>query len=74
MKVIDLDLLIYAVVESSVHHTTLLPYWQRLLNGQESIGLPWVVLVGFPRITPPRTGFRNAVDRRGSVRDGGRTA
>ena len=51
MKVVDLNVLIYAVDERSQHHATVLPYWQRLLNGEESIGLPWIVLVGFLRIT-----------------------
>lgn len=51
MKVVDLNVLIYAVDEQSPHHATILPYWQQLLNGEESIGIPWIVLVGFLRIT-----------------------
>ena len=51
MKIVDLNVLIYAVDERSPHHLVVLPYWQRLLDGEEGIGLPWIVLVGFLRIT-----------------------
>ena len=51
MKIVGLNVLIYAVDERSAHHRTVLPYWQRLLEGEEGIGLHWIVLVGFLRIT-----------------------
>ena len=51
MKVVDLNVLIYAVDGSSPHHEKVLPYWERLLDEEESIGLPWIVIVGFLRIT-----------------------
>ena len=51
MKVVDLNVLIYAVDDGSAHHAKVLPYWHRLLNGEESVALPWIVLVGFLRIT-----------------------
>ena len=51
MQIVDLNVLIYAVDEQSPHHVIILPYWQRLLEGSESVGLPWIVLVGFLRIT-----------------------
>ena len=51
MKVIDLNVLIYAVNGDALHHAKVLPYWQRLLNGSESVGLPWIVIAGFLRVT-----------------------
>ena len=55
MKVVDLNVLIYAIDEQSPHHGVILPYWQRLLEGEESVALPWIVLVGFLR-PPPTVG------------------
>lgn len=51
MKVVDLNVLIYAVDGGSPHHAKVLPYWQRTLDGDESVGLPWIVIVGFLRLT-----------------------
>ena len=57
MKVVDLDILIYAVDDGSPHHAKVLPYWHRLLDEEESVALPWIVLVGFLRITTNRRAF-----------------
>lgn len=55
MKVVDLNVLLYAVNSDSPHHAAALAWWEEALNGDESVGLPWVVLLGFLRIaTNPR--------------------
>ena len=55
MKLIDLNVLLYAVNEDAVQHESIRGWWERALNGDESIGLPWSVLLGFLRLaTNPR--------------------
>ena len=50
MKIVDLNLLIYAVNQDSVHHTQAKSWLETQLNGIESIGMPWLVILGFIRI------------------------
>lgn len=50
MKIVDLNVLLYAVNADSAHHRPLLEWWNQAVN-QESLGLPWVVLLGFLRIS-----------------------
>jgi toxin-antitoxin system PIN domain toxin len=55
MKVVDLNVLLYAINKDSVHHTRIHEWWEGAVNGDEPIGLPWVVLLGFLRLsTHPR--------------------
>ena len=51
MKVVDLNLLIYATNEDAPDHENARRWWASCLDGIETIGLPWVVLFGFLRIT-----------------------
>lgn len=50
MKIVDLNVLIYAVNEDSAHHEQAKAWLEAQLNGSESIGIPWLVLLGFVRI------------------------
>lgn len=55
MKIVDLNILLYAVNPDAPHHDRIVEWWQEQLNGDESIGLAWTVTVGFLRIsTHPR--------------------
>lgn len=55
MKVVDTNVLIYAVNEDARHHESAKAWLHRGLTGSEPIGLAWVVLLGFVRIvTNPR--------------------
>lgn len=55
MKLIDLNVLLYAVNRDSVHHRRAKAWLERTLSAEESVGLPWVVVLGFVRIsTHPR--------------------
>ena len=56
MKVVDLNLLIYASNTDAPHHTRAREWWERALGGSESVGLAWVVVLGFLRLTT-RTGL-----------------
>ena len=50
MKLVDLNVLLYAVNENAEHHEAVLAWWQQALSGDESVALPWIVLLGFLRI------------------------
>jgi toxin-antitoxin system PIN domain toxin len=55
VKLIDLNLLLYAVNADSAHHAEARNWLETVLSDNEPVGLPWVVLLGFLRIaTHPR--------------------
>ncbi|HEU0103317.1 MAG TPA: type II toxin-antitoxin system VapC family toxin [Mycobacteriales bacterium] len=51
MKLVDLNLLIYAVDTSSPRHEQARPWLEAVLSGRETVALPWVVLLGFLRLS-----------------------
>ncbi len=51
MKLIDLNLLLYAINSDAPHHERARTWWEDCLSGDEAIGIPWIVLLGFLRIT-----------------------
>ena len=57
MKLLDLNLLIYAVNEDTAHHNTAKSWIETQFNGTESIGIPWIVILGFLRIMTNRKIF-----------------
>ena len=53
--IVDVNVLLYAINEDAEHHEPMRRWWEDALSGDESVGLPWVVLLGFMRIaTNPR--------------------
>lgn len=55
MKIVDLNVLLYAVNADARQHRPVLSWWTGALRGDESVGLPWAVLLGFLRLaTNPR--------------------
>jgi toxin-antitoxin system PIN domain toxin len=55
VKVVDLNLLLYAVNRDSVHHGRAKAWLERTLTDEEPVALPWIVLLGFLRLaTSPR--------------------
>lgn len=61
MKVIDLNLLLYSINKDSAHHAKSKKWLDQVLNEDEVIGLPWIVILGFLRIsTNPRI-FKKAL-------------
>jgi len=59
MIIPDVNLLIYAYDDGAPRHDRARAWWTSLLNGEESIGLPWAVVCGYVRImTNPRARVR----------------
>ena len=50
MKVLDLNLLIYAVNRDSPAHARAKAWLEATLSGDEPVGMPWAVLLGFLRL------------------------
>ncbi|TLF73614.1 type II toxin-antitoxin system VapC family toxin [Nocardia cyriacigeorgica] len=49
--IVDVNVLLYAVDESSPHHEVAHAWLQDAMNGDVRVGLPWHSLVGFVRIS-----------------------
>lgn len=67
MKLIDLNILLYAVNEDAPHHDPIRTWWEQALNGDEPLGLPWVVLLGFLRISTNHDIFPRPLDPTAAV-------
>lgn len=59
MKVVDLNLLLYAVDEAAPDHDQARAWFDGLLSSPETVALPWAVLLGFVRLTTRATVFRH---------------
>lgn len=51
MIVIDVNLLIYAVNEDAPDHEKARTWLEAVMSGTETVGLPWIVLLAFLRLT-----------------------
>ncbi len=51
MRIVDLNVLIYAVNSDSPRHEQARTWLERAISGYERVGLAWVVILGFLRIT-----------------------
>ena len=51
MILIDANLLIYAIDSDSVHHLKARRWLEKTLSGDTWVGIPWIVLLAFVRIT-----------------------
>ena len=51
MRLIDANLLVYAVDETSARFDTARDWVERVIGGQETVALPWAVLLAFVRLT-----------------------
>jgi toxin-antitoxin system PIN domain toxin len=69
VKLVDLNVLLYAVNRDSAHHEVIRRWWEDAINGDEPLGLAWVVLLGFlrlathPVVFPPPLDAGQATDR-----------
>ena len=55
MKVVDVNVLLYAINQQAPEHQRIRRWLESALNGDESVGFPWLVLAGFLRLsTNPR--------------------
>ena len=56
MIVPDVNMLVYSYDEAAPEHKAARLWWEGLLDGTETVGMPWVVTTGFVRvITNPRS-------------------
>ena len=62
MKLVDLNVLLYVVNKDSVHHESALGWWEETLRGDEPIGLAWIVLLGFLRLSSNPAIFPHPLD------------
>ncbi|OGA22121.1 MAG: hypothetical protein A3I02_05645 [Betaproteobacteria bacterium RIFCSPLOWO2_02_FULL_67_26] len=55
MRIVDLNVLLYAVNSDAAQHEVARTWWEMAVNDEETVGLAWVVLLGFLRLaTNPR--------------------
>lgn len=55
MIIPDANILIYATNRDSAHHRSALEWWQAMLSDEEPVGVSWLVLLAFVRVsTHPR--------------------
>ena len=59
MKLLDVNLLIYAADEESRHHEAALQWLEGVLSGAETVAFAWHAIVGFLRVTTRPQGARN---------------
>ena len=72
MIIPDTNLLVYAYTNEVPQHTAARLWWENLVAGNESVGIPWVVSTGFVRLmTNPRvlTSPLSTSDALGHVRE-----
>jgi toxin-antitoxin system PIN domain toxin len=51
VRVVDPNLLLYAVNEDAPHHEAARTWWEGVLAADEPIGLAWAVVLGFLRLS-----------------------
>lgn len=51
MKLVDANVLIYAVNADSVHHGPARRWLEKALSGTDPVGMSWIVLLAFLRVT-----------------------
>jgi hypothetical protein len=55
VRIVDLNILLYTVNSEAAEHERAHTWWEHAVNDEEIIGLAWVVLLGFLRLsTNPR--------------------
>jgi uncharacterized protein len=59
MILIDANLLIYAIDSDSVHHNSARRWLEKSLSGTTQVGLAWIVLLAFLRVTTHPRVMRN---------------
>ena len=50
MKLVDLNVLLYAVNRDAPRHEAIRSWWEKALVDDDPVALPWVVILGFLRL------------------------
>ena len=50
MKIVDINLLIYAINKDTPHHSKAKKWFEDSLSSDEPLGFAWIVILGFLRI------------------------
>jgi toxin-antitoxin system PIN domain toxin len=61
VKLVDLNVLLYAVNRDSAHHQAARRWLEQVLSGEETVAVPWVVVLGFLRIVTSARVFPQAM-------------
>ena len=67
MIIPDINLLIYAHDADSPHHEAAKAWWRESVIGPQLVGLPWLVVLGFVRLTSNVAMYRNATSPSGAL-------
>lgn len=59
MKLVDANVLIYAINDDAPHHERSRQWLEESLSGIEPVGFPWISILAFLRITTRRQVFQN---------------
>lgn len=51
MKIVDVNLLIYAINQDAPPHNQAKRWLESVLSGSDTVGMPWMVLLAFLRLT-----------------------
>ena len=62
MKLVDLNVLLYLVNRDAAHHQSALAWWEDALQNDEPVGLSWIVLLGFLRLSTNPSVFPNPLE------------
>ena len=62
MRLLDLNVLLYAINTDSPHHRKARKWVEGTLAGTETVALPWVVILGFLRVATSRQVFTKPLD------------
>jgi toxin-antitoxin system PIN domain toxin len=68
VKIVDLNVLLYAVNRDAPHHTRVRRSWEQLARGEETVGFPWSVLLGFLRLSSNPAVFPRPLDTEFALR------
>lgn len=66
MIIPDVNLLVYAYDSGSRRHDAAREWWEALMNGTGSVGIPWAVILGFIRITTHSRVLENPLEVNGA--------
>jgi uncharacterized protein len=68
MIIPDVSVLVHAHNSNSTWHATARAWWERTVQGNESVGMPWISILGFLRIMTNRGAMANPMDPKRAIR------